>query len=143
MAFYAEVFPDFSQERVRRLGGVLDLDWTARAGELSRGGRAQVKLAATLSRAAPVVALDEPFSGLDPLVCEAVLTAVVSVVELDRQTVIVSTHEVQEVEPLLDLAVLLDRGRCRAVQPVDELLTPDGPGGLVAWMRHILSQAAS
>lgn len=51
---------------------------------------------------------DEPLSGLDPLVRESIIHSLIPFVDLERQTIILSTNAVSEVEPLLAMVVLME-----------------------------------
>ncbi len=135
------LFADFSRDRARALADVLDLGryWDVAVGQLSKGARVRVKLAATLAREAPLLVLDEPLAGLDPLVKDDVLQSILTAIDLERQTLILSTHEVREVEPLLDLAVLVDRGRVLAADGLDAILAANHGAGLLGWMRAALA----
>ncbi|WP_254636270.1 ATP-binding cassette domain-containing protein, partial [Lysinibacillus sp. GbtcB16] len=68
--FYEGVFPDFQRARAEELLALLRLDRRQRIETLSKGNYSRLKIALTISRIAPLLLLDEPFTGLDPLVCE-------------------------------------------------------------------------
>lgn len=91
ICFYASQFRDFCLETAEELLRVLNLDSTQKVKNLSKGGKARVKLLLTLSRKAPVILLDEPFSGLDPIVRKGFVKALISYVDLNKQTVIMTT----------------------------------------------------
>ncbi|GAY74775.1 ABC transporter, ATP-binding protein [Sporolactobacillus inulinus] len=54
--------------------------------------------------------MDEPLSGLDPMVRSSIIKGLISFVDLEKQTVIITTHELQEIEPLLDSVILIKNG---------------------------------
>jgi ABC-2 type transport system ATP-binding protein len=78
---------------------------------LSRGMLMKVALLSSLAYRPKLLVLDEPFSGLDPLVREEFVRGVLEVSETGNWTVFVSSHDIEEVERLCDRVVLLDAGR--------------------------------
>ncbi|HLS91564.1 MAG TPA: ABC transporter ATP-binding protein [Limnochordia bacterium] len=106
-AFYADWDHGRSQELVRFMG----LDPGARVNRLSKGMRARLKIVLAMSRSAPVVLLDEPLSGIDPTSRSRLLRAIVSEFRADRQTIVMSTHDVVESEALFDEVLFLKDGR--------------------------------
>lgn len=67
----------------------------------------------------------------------SILRGLISFIDLQRQTIILSTHEVAEIEPLLNVVALVDHGRVVAMEGVQGI-QETGPGGLVGWMQRIL-----
>ena len=137
MRYYQRVFVDFDPQRAEELRSFMDLPSGARTVALSKGNQARLKIALTLARSAPLILMDEPLSGLDPLGRASILRGLISFVDLQRQTIILSTHEVAEVEPLLDVVVLVNHGRVLAMEEVQGL-QESGPGGLIGWMQRLL-----
>ncbi|MEO7413771.1 MAG: ABC transporter ATP-binding protein [Opitutaceae bacterium] len=78
---------------------------------LSRGMLMKAALLSSLAYRPKLLVLDEPFSGLDPLVREEFVRGVLEVSESGNWTVLVSSHDIEEVERLCDRVVLLDAGR--------------------------------
>jgi len=86
----------------------LDVDRPART--YSTGNRQKVALVAAFATRAPLLLLDEPTSGLDPLM-EQVFRSVVRAARDDGQTVVLSSHQLGEVEALCDRVAVLRSGR--------------------------------
>ena len=102
------LFPDFSRLRFERLLERLEVtDHNFKA--LSRGNQTKMLLAATLAREASLYLLDEPLSGIDFMSRESIIETVLSEFRSDA-TVIMSTHEVKDAEPLFDRIVILREG---------------------------------
>jgi ABC-2 type transport system ATP-binding protein len=78
---------------------------------LSRGMLMKAALLSSLAYRPKLLVLDEPFSGLDPLVREEFVRGVLEVSEAGNWTVFISSHDIEEVERLCDRVVLLDAGR--------------------------------
>jgi len=88
---------------------------------LSRGMAMKAALVASLAYRPKLLILDEPFSGLDPLVRDEFIRGVLEVSELGEWTVLVSSHDIDEVERLCDRVALLDDGRLRVDETTEAL----------------------
>ncbi|HEY2513428.1 MAG TPA: ABC transporter ATP-binding protein [Polyangiaceae bacterium] len=93
--------------------------WTTRCGALSHGMAKRVALAQALLGDPEVVFLDEPTAGLDPRVAYEVRQIVSA--RKGRCTLVISSHNLQELEQLCDAAAILDRGRVITEGPMGEL----------------------
>jgi ABC-2 type transport system ATP-binding protein len=80
---------------------------------LSRGMLMKATLLSSLAYRPKLLVLDEPFSGLDPLMRDEFVRGVLEVSALGDWTVLVSSHDIEEVERLADHVTLLDSGRLR------------------------------
>ncbi len=135
--YYAGIYRDFDRDKAAAMLEFMQLDGTQPVRTLSKGNEGRLKIVLAVSRRAPLLVMDEPLSGLDPLVRGSILTGLISFIDLDFQTVVLSTHEVHEVEPLLDMAVLLDHGELRAMDYTDHIRETLG-GGILEWMKQTL-----
>jgi ABC-2 type transport system ATP-binding protein len=79
-------------------------------------------LLSALSFQPELVVLDEPFSGLDPLVRDELVDALLAAAPEAGRTVFVSSHDVEEVERLADWVGFMADGRLRISEPVESLL---------------------
>jgi ABC-2 type transport system ATP-binding protein len=100
--------------------GKFQLDPAARLGKLSNGQYAKVGLALALALDPEVLILDEPTSGLDLLVRREFLASMVSLAAEGR-TVLISSHQIAEVERVASQVAFLARGRLLLVASMDEL----------------------
>ncbi len=78
---------------------------------LSRGMRIKVALLAALSFRPRLLVLDEPFGGLDPLVRDEMIEGVLDIAGEGPWTILISSHDMNELERLADHAGFLDEGR--------------------------------
>jgi len=88
--------------------------------ELSLGNQQRVQLAAALVHDPPVLILDEPFSGLDPIGTD-VMSEVLAERAADGAAVIFSSHQLELVERICDRVAIVNRGQLVAAGRVDEL----------------------
>ncbi|MGW5383142.1 ATP-binding cassette domain-containing protein [Nocardia sp. NPDC003963] len=110
------VDPSVRGAAAQRLG----LDLSARIGAMSHGNRQKVGLVQAFMTDPDVLVLDEPTTGLDPLVQREFLTMVREVRDSGR-TVFLSSHVLSEVEAVADTVGMLRRGQLIAVRSVAEL----------------------
>jgi ABC-2 type transport system ATP-binding protein len=93
--------------------------WNLRCGQLSHGMAKRVQLAQALIGDPEIVLLDEPTAGLDPRVAYEVRQLIKR--RKGRCTLVVSSHNLQELEEICDAACILDRGRVVASGTIQEL----------------------
>ena len=93
--------------------------WNQKCGSLSHGMAKRVALAQAFLGAPDVVLLDEPTAGLDPRVAFEMRQLVKA--KRGRSTIIISSHNLQELEEICDAAAILDRGRVVALGTMAEL----------------------
>jgi ABC-2 type transport system ATP-binding protein len=114
--FHTKGFLPRFQELVERFG----LDGRARLGTLSKGQYAKVGLALALAPDPEVLLLDEPTSGLDLLVRREFLASMVEMAGEGR-TILISSHQIAEVERVASHVAFLARGRLLLAANMDEL----------------------
>lgn len=107
--YFADFFEDFSMERYEELIARMDLKMTDKAKELSSGLAAKLKIAATLARDAQLYMLDEPLNGIDIIARESVIQTIVEAAG-EGKTIVVSSHLVDELEPIVDSVVFMKQG---------------------------------
>jgi ABC-2 type transport system ATP-binding protein len=78
-------------------------------------------LLSSLAYRPPLLVLDEPFSGLDPLVRDEFVRGLLEIAELGDWTVLVSSHDIEEVERLCDRVAVLRAGRLQFNEPTEQL----------------------
>jgi ABC-2 type transport system ATP-binding protein len=93
--------------------------WSVRCGALSHGMAKRVQLAQALLGDPKVVLLDEPTAGLDPRIAYEVRQIIKG--RKGRCTLVVSSHNLSELEEVCDAAAILDRGRLMASGTMSEL----------------------
>ncbi|WP_203248374.1 ABC transporter ATP-binding protein [Sporosarcina beigongshangi] len=140
-AFYESQFADFNPTKAKEIAAFLNLSLDSKIKNLSKGNRGRVKIAVTLGREADYYLLDEPFSGLDPMVRDDIAKGLIRFTDTERQTVIMSTHELKEVEPLLDEIVVLKGSRKIAHESVDTIRDTYGKDA-TSWMVSLFREGS-
>lgn len=135
LQFYRSIYGDFDVEKAREMLKFLDLKGEQKVENLSKGNMGRLKMVLAISRRVPLVIMDEPLSGLDPLVRQTIIQSIISFFD-PKQTIVLSTHEVSEVEPLLDMVMLLHNGRVLAFEET-EMIRERHQKNLVQWMGDV------
>jgi ABC-2 type transport system ATP-binding protein len=121
MRYTEAFFPGWDRDYAEQLRRDFDLDPRAKVKHLSRGQRTRAGLVAALAYRPDLLVLDEPSSGLDPIVRRDILGAVIRTVAEEGRTVLFSSHLLDEVERVSDHVALLARGRVVYAGPLDDL----------------------
>jgi ABC-2 type transport system ATP-binding protein len=108
--FVAGVHPRFRRERAVALLAKTDIGMGRRIGELSKGMKTMVHLALTMAIDARLLVLDEPTLGLDIIARRGFYDALVNDYMDETRTIVITTHQVEEVENLLTDVLFIDRG---------------------------------
>jgi ABC-2 type transport system ATP-binding protein len=88
---------------------------------MSRGQRMKAALLSALAYRPQLVVLDEPFSGLDPLVRDEFLTGLLELTDAEGWTVLISSHDIEEVERFADRVAIINAGRIDLQEDVEAL----------------------
>lgn len=134
--FFASQFDDMDVKKAQEMMGFLQLDPHKKIRHMSKGQRGRLKMILALSRQVPLVLLDEPLSGLDPMVRDTIVKGLLSFIDLEHQTVIITTHEIQEVEAMLDMVVAVRDGRIVGLEDVEVIRETEGLD-IVSWMKKV------
>jgi ABC-2 type transport system ATP-binding protein len=109
--FVGAFYPTWDRARFEALCAQLAVPLTQRVGELSGGTRMKLALALALAHRPPVLVLDEPTAGVDPVTRREILDLLRTMVDDDGVTVLFSTHQIAEVEDIGDHVGILHEGR--------------------------------
>jgi len=115
-------YPGWDEELRRRLETDLALAAQTPLRTLSRGTRMKAALLAALAYRPDLVVLDEPFTGLDPVVRDELIRGLVDVSSDRPSTVLVSSHDIDEVERLADWVGFMRDGQLQFAERVPALL---------------------
>src|SRR5580700_107379 len=111
MRYTQAFFPNWDEAYAEELRQAFDLDPKARIKTLSRGQRARAGLLVALAHRPELLVLDEPSSGLDPVVRRDILGAIIRTIAEEGRTVLFSSHLLQEVERVSDHVAMIHQAR--------------------------------
>jgi ABC-2 type transport system ATP-binding protein len=141
-------YPTWDRDLERTLIVQFDLPLGRKLSQLSRGMLMKAALLSSMAYRPKLLVLDEPFSGLDALVREEFVRGVLEASLSGDWTILVSSHDIEEVERLADHVFLLDRGLLRLSETTESLQArfrrveaqfegecPSPPEGVLEWER--------
>ncbi len=121
MGYTQAFFPTWDEAYGEQLRGMFDLDPKAKIKTLSRGQRARAGLLVALGHRPELLVLDEPSSGLDPVVRRDILGAIIRTIADEGRTVLFSSHLLDEVERVADAVTIIHKGRLILASSMDEI----------------------
>jgi ABC-2 type transport system ATP-binding protein len=119
--FVAGVHPRFRADRCRAFLERTTIKPTSRVRELSKGMITQLHLALVMAIDARLLVLDEPTLGLDILSRKRFYDSLLSDYMDEEKTILVTTHQVEEIEHILTDLLFIDRGKIVLDLPMDEI----------------------
>ncbi len=141
-------YPAWDDAYAEELRQAFALDTAAKIKDLSRGQKARAGLLVALAHRPELLLLDEPSSGLDPVVRRDILEAIMRTIAHEGRTVLFSSHLLEEVERVADHVTMISHGRIALSAPLDTIkeshrcvtvrfaearLQPPALGGVLRW----------
>lgn len=109
--YYKQFYPDFSEEIFEKLESIVKLPLKKKINTFSKGMKRQAIVIIGLASCAPYLLLDEAFDGLDPTMRIIVKKMVVDAMCERELTVVISSHNLKEINEMCDTAALLHQGK--------------------------------
>ena len=109
ISFFTEFYGDFDEAAARRMLSDLGINTQARLKTLSKGTKEKVQLIMVMARRAKLYLLDEPIAGVDPAARDYILSTIIGNYNPEA-AVIITTHLIHDIEPVLDEFVFLGNG---------------------------------
>jgi ABC-2 type transport system ATP-binding protein len=119
---YAPFYPSFDNQLFGEILAEFDLDADERLNRMSQGQRKKFLIAFGLSTDCDILLMDEPTNSLD-IPGKSAFRRLIAAAIRDDRTVVISTHQVRDVENLIDTVVLLEQGRILFNHPLSEIST--------------------
>ncbi|RLU42414.1 ABC transporter ATP-binding protein [Streptococcus iniae] len=123
--YFDDFYVDFNKNKAHSLFRDLNLDLDERLKNLSKGNKEKVQIILVMSRKAKLYILDEPLGGVDPAAREYILKTIINNYSEDA-SVLISTHLISDIEPILDEAIFLKNGKVAISGNVDDLRENEG-----------------
>ena len=121
MKFYKGIYPSFDERRYKDLRDVFKLDERRPIRKFSKGMQKQAAFWLAISIRPDIMILDEPIDGLDPVMRRQVWSLVVGDVEANGTTVLVSSHNLRELEDVCDHVGIIHKGKTMIERSLSEL----------------------
>lgn len=120
-AYLAPLYPTWDASLADTLRERFELDPTLRIGTLSRGGQMKAALLCALAPRPKLLLMDEPFTGMDALVKDELVRGLLESSGEEGWTVLLSSHDIGELELLADWVGVLDAGQMVLSEPMDRI----------------------
>ena len=121
MRYSRAFYPGWNVAYAEELRQAFALEPVAKIKDLSKGQKARAGLIVALAHRPELLVLDEPSSGLDPIVRRDILGAVIRTIADEGRTVLFSSHLLEEVEQVADYVTIINHGRIVLSAPLDEI----------------------
>lgn len=119
--FYRRIYERWNNERYEKLKEAFNIDENKKVHRLSKGMQRQVAFWLALSAMPDVLILDEPLDGLDPVMRQKVKSLIIQDVAERQMTVLISSHNLRELEDLCDHIGILHEGSLILEKELDDL----------------------
>ncbi|WP_026477840.1 ABC transporter ATP-binding protein [Alkaliphilus transvaalensis] len=119
--FYRDIYPNWNESRYQSLQKVFNLDFNMKIHKLSKGMQRQVAFWLSLSMMPEVLILDEPLDGLDSVIRQKVKNLLIQDVAERELTIMISSHNLRELEDLCDHIGILHKGNLVIEKDLDDL----------------------
>lgn len=119
--FYKRVYSNWDQERFNKLKDVFKIDISRNANRLSKGMKKQVAIWLAVSAKPELLILDEPLDGLDPVMRRKVLNILMQDVADRNLTVMISSHNLRELEDICDHVGIISNGKLVLQRKLDDM----------------------
>lgn len=133
--FMADFYKVWNEQRATELLAFFQLDPSDKISSLSKGNTAKVNLLLGLALDVDYILMDEPFSGIDIFSREQIANVFTSHL-IENRGVIITTHEINDIEHLIDKAVLIGDGRVLREMDVEQMRETEGKS-VVDVMREV------
>jgi len=121
MRYYRGIYPKFDMERYEKLKEVFSLDENMPIRRMSKGMQKQAAFWLCVCMRPDIMVLDEPVDGLDPVMRRQVWSIIMADVAERGTTVLVSSHNLRELEDVCDHVGIIDHGRLLLERSLSEL----------------------
>lgn len=119
--FFKSLYPNWNQQRYLQMLSQFKLDAKRKLSKFSKGMQKQAAFILTMSTMPDYLILDEPIDGLDPIIRKLVWKYVVADVAERKMTVLISSHNLREMEGICDCIGILSKGKMKLERDLDEL----------------------
>jgi ABC-2 type transport system ATP-binding protein len=133
--FMKEFYKNWDDKKAYEMLELFNLNDNRKISDLSKGNVARVKIILGFAQNAKYTILDEPFSGIDIFKREDFLGVMTKYIN-DEQSIIITTHEISEIEMIADDVILIDDGQVSLVFNAEETREEEGKS-IIDKMREV------
>ena len=120
-SFYRDVYKSWDGEAFKNLASLFGIDIKRKASKLSKGMKKQAAFLLALSAKPDLLVLDEPIDGLDPVMRRNIMSVVLQEVESRDMTVLISSHNLRELEDICDHVGIMHEGKIVIEKSLDDV----------------------
>lgn len=121
LKYYSLSYPNFDKDRFNKINSIFKIPLNKKISKLSKGNATRVHLMMAFSQNPKIMILDEPTSGLDPIIKRKFLNLLMEDVAERGTTVIISSHNLPDLESICDHIVFLNEGEIIKDNSLDNL----------------------
>ncbi len=118
--YFSDFYKDFDSVKAERMMNDFMLDRKQKIKTMSKGQQEKISLILVMCRRAQLYILDEPLGGVDPAAREAILDLIMKNYS-ENATVLMSTHLIHDIEPVLDRALMISQGKVVLNESVENI----------------------
>ena len=130
-----EFYKNWDEKKAYEMLELFELTDDRKIANLSKGNIARVKIILGFSQNAKYTILDEPFSGIDIFKREDFLSVITKYIT-DEQSIIITTHEIAEIEMIADDVILIDEGKLSLIFNAEKTREEEGKS-IIDKMREV------
>lgn len=125
LSLFSDFYADFRRDRAEAMCKAMGIGLNIKVKTMSKGTKEKLQLILVMCRSAKLYLLDEPIAGVDPAAREFILQTILTSYS-PESTVLISTHLISDIEPVLDEIVFLKEGRVVRHDAVDSIRQTEG-----------------
>ncbi len=119
--FYKGMYKSWDDSRYNKLKEIFEINDKKRITKLSKGMKKQVAFTFALSKTPEILIMDEPIDGLDPIARKKLWNIIIDDVAKRDMTVVISSHNLKELENMCDTILIIDKGKTVAEKNIEDL----------------------
>lgn len=119
--FYSLAYKGFDINRFHDLNKAMELPMKERIIKFSKGMKMRLSITLALAQRPEILIMDEPTSGLDPIIKRVVLNAIIDEAAEKNTTIIISSHNIGELERICDSVAILHKGKVKYSNTVENM----------------------
>lgn len=135
ISFFKDFYKDFSENKAIEMLNMLNINPTQKLKTMSKGTKEKVQLILVMSRQSDLYLLDEPIAGVDPAARDYIINTIIGNYNKNA-TVIISTHLISDVEPVLEDVIFIRYGEVILQESTDSIRERTG-SSIDAYFREV------